>query len=308
MNLEQLRYFVMVAQLEHYGRAAKALYITQSALSNSMRRLEQELGVELFEHVGRNVVLTPQGKKFLSSVSGILEELDDAVEQMKGFAKESNSRIRIGAVASLLRGFLSGLLNAYNNEISGKVNFDISQKGSTKECISGLRTNLLDVAFCGFPVQESDFEWIPLVPQNVVIAVCDSHPLAKEDSVSLADLQNYRLLTYREPSYMYYALQGCFSEWGFKPVESFEDEISALSVIGSNEDAVAIMLDSIRDVVWDSLKLIPIKEFDKPYHWIGFMYRKNYKYNSEIVSFIEHMKEVCSTAAYVEPIERRYYF
>ena len=52
----------MVAQLEHYGRAAKALYITQSALSNSMRRLEQELGVELFEHVGRNVVLTPQGK------------------------------------------------------------------------------------------------------------------------------------------------------------------------------------------------------------------------------------------------------
>lgn len=284
MNLEQLRYFVMVAQLEHYGRAAKALYITQSALSNSMRRLEQELGVELFEHVGRNVVLTPQGKKFLSSVSGILEELDNAIEQMKGFAKESNSRIRIGAVASLLRGFLSGLLNAYNNEIFGKVNFDISQKGSTKECISGLRANLLDVAFC------------------------DSHPLAKEDSVSLADLQNYRLLTYREPSYMYYALQGCFSEWGFKPIESFEDEISALSVIGSNEDAVAIMLDSIRDVVWDSLKLIPIKEFDKPYHWIGFMYRKNYKYNSEIVSFIEHMKEVCSTVAYVEPIERRYYF
>ncbi len=118
----------------------------------------------------------------------------------------------------------------------------------------------------------------------------------------------YRLRTYREPSYMYYALQGCFSEWGFKPIESFEDEISALSVIGSNEDAVAIMLDSIRDVVWDSLKLIPIKEFDKPYHWIGFMYRKNYKYNSEIVSFIEHTKEVCSTVAYVEPIERRYYF
>ena len=54
--------------------------------------------------------------------------------------------------------------------------------------------------------------------------------------------------------------------------------------------------------------LIPIKEFDKPYHWIGFMYRKNYKYNSEIVSFIEHMKEVCSTVAYIEPIERRYYF
>lgn len=308
MNLEQLRYFVMVAQLEHYGRAAKALYITQSALSNSVRRLEIELGVSLFDHVGRNIVLTPQGKKFLSSVSVVLNELDNAVNEIKEFAKQKNSRIRIGAVASLLRGFLSGLLNAYNEKTPEKLTFDISQKGSTKECILALRSGQIDVAFCGYPVNESGFEWFPLLPQNVVATVCDTHPLASKESVSLEDIKEFRVLSYREPSYMYYALEKCFEDRGINASEAFEDEISALSVIGSNEDAVAIMLDSIRDVVWGSLRLLPIDEFDRTFHWIGFMYSKDNHYSHEISSFINHMKEVCQSVLYVEPIERQYYF
>ena len=308
MNLEQLRYFVMVAQLEHYGRAAKALYITQSALSNSIRRLEIELGVSLFDHVGRNVVLTPQGKKFLSSVSVVLNKLDNAVNDIKELAKLNNSCIRIGAVASLMRGFLSGLLNAYNEKIPNKLMFDISQKGSTKECITALRSGQLDVAFCGYPVNEPGLEWLPLLPQNTVAAVCKSHPLASNKSVSLKELKTYRVLSYREPSYMYYALKKCFENEGIHALAAFEDEISALSVIGSNEDAVAIMLDSIRDVVWDSLCLLPINEFDKAFHWIGFMYLEENQHNCEISSFIDHMKEVCHSVTFIEPIERQYYF
>ena len=80
MNVAQLRYFVAVAQLEHYSKAAKALYITQPALSNSMNRLEKELGVQLFESMGRNIVLTPQGKDLLVSVSAALKELDRGFE------------------------------------------------------------------------------------------------------------------------------------------------------------------------------------------------------------------------------------
>lgn len=64
MNVAQLRYFVAVAQLEHYSKAAKALYITQPALSNSMNRLEKELGVQLFESMGRNIVLPRKGRIF----------------------------------------------------------------------------------------------------------------------------------------------------------------------------------------------------------------------------------------------------
>ena len=69
MNLQQLRYFVAISQFGHYGQAAKALYVTQSALSNSIKKLEGELGVRLFEHQGRNAVLTDRGKVFAARIT-----------------------------------------------------------------------------------------------------------------------------------------------------------------------------------------------------------------------------------------------
>ena len=72
MNLSQLRYFAAVAQFEHYGKAANALFITQPALSNAISRLEKELGFTLFENVGRNVTLTQSGKRLYKSVSKAL--------------------------------------------------------------------------------------------------------------------------------------------------------------------------------------------------------------------------------------------
>lgn len=98
MNVAQLRYFVAVAQLEHYSRAAKALYITQPALSNSMNRLEKELGVQLFENIGRNIVLTPQGKDLLVSVSAALKELDRGFEVIRDHGNNQKKIVRIGAV------------------------------------------------------------------------------------------------------------------------------------------------------------------------------------------------------------------
>ena len=123
MNVAQLRYFVAVAQLEHYSRAAKALYITQPALSNSMNRLEKELGVQLFENIGRNIVLTPQGKDLLVSVSAALKELDRGFEVIRDHGNNQKKIARIGAVASILRGSLSSFLNIYNSDSEYKLTF-----------------------------------------------------------------------------------------------------------------------------------------------------------------------------------------
>lgn len=83
MNLSQLRYFAAVAQFEHYGKAANALFITQPALSNAISRLEKELGFTLFENVGRNVTLTQSGKRLYKSVSKALAELDHGIAEAR---------------------------------------------------------------------------------------------------------------------------------------------------------------------------------------------------------------------------------
>ena len=81
MNLYHLRYFVTLAHLEHYTKAAENLSITQPSLSHAISLLENELGVALFEKEGRNIVLTKYGKIFLKDVEKLLEILDSSVKE-----------------------------------------------------------------------------------------------------------------------------------------------------------------------------------------------------------------------------------
>lgn len=223
MNLQQLRYFVAISQFGHYGQAAKALYVTQSALSNSIKKLEGELGVRLFEHQGRNAVLTDRGKVFAARISPILNDLDNAISEIQADTEACQNKARLGAVAALMRGVLSSLLNSYNENAEEPILFDLSHMGSTKECEQNLLNDTLDIAFCGNPAKPNELNWIPLFPENAIVAVSSSHPLAKMQSVSLTDLRNYKQLSYREPSYMYYAFCGMFKKYNLSPQPAFED-------------------------------------------------------------------------------------
>ena len=83
MNLYHLRYFVTLAHLEHYTKAAELLSITQPSLSHAISSLEKELGVRLFEKEGRNVVLTKCGRAFLEDVEQSLALLDSSVNKLQ---------------------------------------------------------------------------------------------------------------------------------------------------------------------------------------------------------------------------------
>ena len=95
MNLYHLRYFVTLAHMEHYTRAADLLAITQPSLSHAISSLESELGVKLFKKNGRNVTLTKYGKSFLTDAEDILQKLDSSVGNLQ-LAGKGEGRIDIG--------------------------------------------------------------------------------------------------------------------------------------------------------------------------------------------------------------------
>lgn len=307
MNISQLQYFVAAAQFEHFGAAAKSLYITQPALSNSISRLERELGAKLFNHIGRNVQLTATGELFLKHVVRSLAELDEAIRAVSGSEKTTVQTVRIGAVASVLRGYLSSLISSSDAAIEGTILSDISQKGSTKECITGLMDGSLDIAFCGYPVKDCGLEWVPLVPQNAVAALNAEHPLANKEEISMVEIKDYPQLSYREPSYMFYAFEGLFKKYGLNPRSAFEDEISALSVVVTNKDSIGIMLGSVKDVIWGAIRMIPISELNAPYHYIGMAYKSGLPYSDEVRSLIDHIIKISNRLDYEEPLEREFY-
>ena len=100
MNLYHLRYFVTLAHLEHYTKAAEILAITQPSLSHAISSLEKELGVKLFEKDGRNVVLTKCGQAFLTDVEQSLDMLDSSVNKLR-MTGRGEGRVDIGMLRTL---------------------------------------------------------------------------------------------------------------------------------------------------------------------------------------------------------------
>ena len=130
MNLSQLYYFRKLAELQHYAKAAKELYITQPSLSNSISSLEQELGVSLFQKTGRNIHLTKYGAEFLAYVNKGLEQIDKGIAIMKNYAGTGDGgKIDLGCIITVQTDFIPKLLNGYK-AAAGGVAFNVREDTS----------------------------------------------------------------------------------------------------------------------------------------------------------------------------------
>lgn len=306
MNLAQLYYFRTLAQFEHYGKAAESLYITQPSLSNSIKNLEKEIGVPFFERVGRNVRLTEYGEEFNKHICLALDEIDKAVEIMHAYNSGLSGRIRIGVVISIQRNYLPRLLSAFKAAFGEDVQFDIYQ-GTTYECLKGLEDGKYDVVFCGKLGDASeDIEFVPQFSQNVVLAVNSNHELAKKDIVSLNDLKGITLTSYRSFSYAHTIFDGFFKGYGLEVEQGFNDEISAASLVASDRNIVAVILETLDDLSLENFTTIPIKELQGSFHVIYLAYDKKTFHSHLVEEFIKFTQRRIKFPAGVTPLEEIY--
>lgn len=307
MNLSQLYYFRKLAELEHYGRASEELFITQPSLSNSIGNLEKELGVPLFERVGRNVRLTSYGAEFNEHVCLALSEVDKAVDLMKLYSSGLSGQIRLGTVISIQRNFLPLLLSSFRKEFGDNIVFDIHQE-TTYGCIKGLLDGKLDIAFCGKLQDEREISYIPMLYQNLVIGVDASHELAKRKSVSLEDLQGYPLVSYRQESYASTILDGLFRRTGLNVKQAFNDEISAASLVVAEKNIVAVMLETLDENYLEDFVSIPIDEARDPFHIIYLAYKENAFHScvaDQLIDFARKFAQFPDGIACLEDFYRR---
>lgn len=127
MNLQQLYYFRKLAEVQHYTKAAKALYITQPSLSDSIASLEHELSVSLFQKKGRGVQLTKYGQEFYEYVNQALGILEHGIAIMKEKSDLVTGTIDVGCIPTLLGDFLPNALDLYH-EKHPQVSFNIFHK------------------------------------------------------------------------------------------------------------------------------------------------------------------------------------
>lgn len=295
MNLSQLYYFRKLAELQHYTRAAKELFITQPTLSGSIASLEQELGVSLFQKAGRNVELTKYGVEFLTYVNASLEQLDKGIAIMKGYSGESDGgTIDLGCIITLQTDYIPRLLNGYRSVNEHELEFNISQKPS-QVLVDGLKEGKHDVVFCAYDPEQKSIQHIPVVEQNLVVVVNKKSKLAQKDYLTPADLKDVPLITYREEIPLGASVKKLLDGFALDQVRYAYDDESILAGFAANGPEMALMLDTfflrtINDVVIKPFYNDP-HEKRRYCHTIYLLYsEKNYRPYC-VEHFIDYVRE-----------------
>ncbi len=290
MNLQQLRYFTAVAQAGHFGHAADELCITQPALSNSIKGLERELGSELFVRSNTGVYLTSYGQRFYSHIVRALGEIDRAVA-IPCVPAVDKPTITVATFAAMQQSFLPQLLVDYANSTHRATLFDIYDVHTTSDCIDLLARGKIDLALCGRPPQSGSSVWFPVAAQQLVVGVAETHPLAQHAMVSLRDILDYPIVSYRRPAGLYYPVEKLLARLGYPFREAFNDEIGALPYLAANPQCVALLLDTVEGRARSSTRFIPIEELQRPFHMVGLLYNLSTVEDDAAAHFVEWVEE-----------------
>jgi LysR family hydrogen peroxide-inducible transcriptional activator len=119
MNLQEFRYIAAVSSLRHFGRAAEACHVSQPTLSSQIRKLEEELGVALFERTNKRVELTPAGERILEHANRILEEAGQIEAIAKAVRDPMRGPLRLGVIPTLAPYLMPLILHSLQTDIPG---------------------------------------------------------------------------------------------------------------------------------------------------------------------------------------------
>jgi DNA-binding transcriptional LysR family regulator len=186
VNLRRLHYFVTVAEELHFGRAAERLHIAQPPLSQQIRRLETELNVELLRRNRRRVQLTDAGRLLLERARPLLAEADRIEDLLRQAGAGEVGRLRIGFVGTASYATLPAILRAFHERFP-EVELDLEEL-TTGPQVAALNAGHLDVGLVRPPVEDPSLRLTPLVQEELLAALPDSHPLARLASVPVQAL------------------------------------------------------------------------------------------------------------------------
>ncbi|MNO15540.1 HTH-type transcriptional regulator GltC [compost metagenome] len=227
MNLNQLYYFKKLAELQHYTKAAQELYISQPSLSFAISSLEKELDIGLFRKKGRNVVLTKYGEEFYKYVTASLTELDKGLQHVKNKSSLQTGSIDIGCIPTLTGDFIPKAIRKFITSFQTQTNFNLFH-GMSLEILEGVKEGKYDLGFCSKIENEPDLVFLPMLYQELVVITQENHKLATKDHITMTEIIDYPLITYRHTLPIGKMIMTLFHEQDLEPTIShaLDDEIS----------------------------------------------------------------------------------
>ncbi|KRB86988.1 LysR family transcriptional regulator [Noviherbaspirillum sp. Root189] len=259
MEFRHLKYFVVLADELHFGRAAKRLAISQPPLSLNIQQLEASLGATLFERNSKSVKLTPAGVAFREIAFRLLAEAEEGKERVRQIAKGAGSRVRIGIVGSMLFRGLPERLSAFQKEHL-RVDIVLSE-GNSSEQVDALVRGQIDLGFVHTARIPRELNRTLYASEPFVCCLPSYHPAAGKEAVDLSILSAEPLIMFSRgasPDYYQRILALC-EEQGLQPTVRHEVRhwLSVVSLV-SKGMGIALVPSALADAGIGGVRFLSI--------------------------------------------------
>ena len=201
LDSRQLQAFAILARTGSFTQTARELFLTQSAVSHSIKALETDIGCRLLDRVGKKVMLTQSGEHLLKHTQVILREMQAARDGIEQLGKWGRGRLRIGATSTICTVLLPPVLREFKESFPQSL-IQV-EPGDSRDLVLGLERQKIDLAVGLQHTPDERFDFLPLFTDELVFLVSPLHPWAQTGSVKREEIPKQSLIIYRKGSHTF---------------------------------------------------------------------------------------------------------
>lgn len=275
MEWHHFHYFQVLAETEHMTKAAERLSVSQSALSRSIAKLEEELGCTLFERRGRTIQLNKYGRAFLKRANTIVREMEASKEELQEMMGIERGVITLGFLHTLGSTYLPKFIQAFKKEYP-HIRLTLIQNNS-HVLLTLLKQGKLDICLTALlQVNEERIHWTPLIKEQLYVTVPYNHPFVKQQNINVSDMKDETMIVLKEGFSLRNTTNTLFERASISPVISFEgEEIQTIASLVAVGLGISI-LPPIKNAKEMGIVQIPVNDEDQiGYREIGLLWDGN---------------------------------
>jgi LysR family hydrogen peroxide-inducible transcriptional activator len=240
MNFRALQYFVKLAELKHFSKAADACFVSQPTLSTQIRKLEEELGVSLVERAPRNIMLTPVGEDIAHRARHVLRDIEHIKTAARRSKNPATGTIRLGIFPTLAPYLLPHVIPVIRKRFP-ELRLQLAEE-KTEDILNMLDQGRLDAGLLALPVDEPGMEVEILFNEPFVVAMPSTHPMSEKQTICLQDLEGEELLLLEEGHCLrQHALAVCKMAGAHERVDFHATSMETLRQMVASDAGVTLM-------------------------------------------------------------------
>ncbi|MBW4838579.1 MAG: LysR family transcriptional regulator [Paenibacillaceae bacterium] len=258
MDIRQMQVLIEVARQRSFTKAAEVMYITQPTISKTIKAMEEELGVVLFDRVGKKIELTDAGRIIATQAQQIVTSFQNLTAELDDLRNLKKGHLRIGLPPMVGASFFPKVIGEFHQRYPD-ITIQLFEDGA-KKVEQDVAGGLLDVGVVVLPTVEAELSCFPFVEEKLNLVVHPSHPLAARESADLAELSQDGFVLFREDFTLHDRIIGECAKAGFQPHVIYEssqwDLISEMVAVGLG---ITLLPETIcREIDDEGVRIIPL--------------------------------------------------